>query len=557
MQTQLGTLGYKINIKECSSEILAKIYKDLNVVSLKTPNAIPIRMYYKKGDFLYLPSVYAKSVFGEAIVNKIEDIAAITSCNYNKAEFPLFPRQREILSEVLPKLHEKGHGILSAGCAAGKTGMSIYLKCKLRVACLIIIPRIDVLNQWIAEIHKFTATPKATYVILKGEDGWKKVMETDPDFVITTMHTFSMHKWPSAFLKRHGFVVYDECQHMFSREFSEVFMKLTARYMLGLSATAVRTDRLDVIGRFYLGESLYKDTFQHDNDIKVIVAVYAPERKRKSISDDTSGVLCKSNYGEVHTRIVCGKKAPDHAKIMDDVINNIDRNRLIIDWVITMAKGVGAKVTVDDDGKIIPLSKVSTSNASSNIVIKKIKHKILVISNRIDHLKMLQELLAKKAPEITSGIIRGQMSIEETDISKDKQVIFGYIGCVKDAFSVATIDCMLLATSVKNILVEDELGEKSEVLQQIFGRPTRKSHNHPVHIAYIADNFGYFKTHTSSFIEYCKRNPKVTLSVRKITDEGEKIPIFSANTNSYPGVYMQPASNSCSSESDDSDDLSW
>lgn len=561
---KLTPIGYKINANDYPDSFIKKLHKDLHIVPVTNERATPIRAFLKKGDNYYLPRVWAEENIGMTEKSSIEDYQEINA-KWNKKEFPLFDRQKDILNAAMPILYDRGYGRLSAGCGAGKTGMSIYMACKFKTATLIVCPRVEVCTMWMDEIPKMTDSPKATVLRLTGEDGWMKIMRENPDFVVITMQTFSMHNWPIEFIKRFGMVVYDECQYMFSREYSNVFNKILPKYSLGLSATAVRKDRLDILGNWFLGGSLYHDTFQYKNDVRVLIAEIMPYIKDPNDS--------KSRYGENITSIDKVTKRPNVSAYenVSEVVENTVRNKLIIDWVHDMAIGIRTFLTKEPknmfedvintntmslkQSKMLALTQAQPQGSGvTNFPTKVVKYKILVITNRIAHLETLQRMLNHKNPEISTGIVRGQMKPEEVRIAKTKQVIFGYIGCVKDAFSVSDIDCVVIASSIKNEIIENELQESSEVLQQVFGRAMRKEHNHLVFFLYIADEYSFFKSHKRSFIEYCQRNKQVTMYKRKITSIAQKIPLFSTTINNFQHLTDQ-SNMSYSSEEDEKEKI--
>ncbi len=50
--------------------------------------------------------------------------------------------------------------------------------------------------------------------------------------------------------------------------------------MLGLSATPLRKDGLDQIGRYYFGKIIYNLEIEQDSDIQVNIYVYNPEERK-------------------------------------------------------------------------------------------------------------------------------------------------------------------------------------------------------------------------------------------------------------------------------------
>lgn len=506
---KLCIYGYKIKKCDYPDEVLRKVRQDLNLLPAGEepgPNAIPIQMFYHKADCMYLPRYYGIKMFGEPKESLIDDTALPLSCKYNKKEFPLMKRQIEILNDALPKIHTNGGGILNCGAGAGKTKMSIYISIKFGLLTLIIVPRINLIPQWTDEIHVSTRAPQGKVHHLEGADGWQHVPD-DTDYIICTMQTFSKHKYPIEFLKKIGMIIYDEVQYVPTRKYSACFLKCCPKYIIGLSATSLRVDRLDVAITHYCGGSLYSDSFQHPNDIRVLIVQLAKSIKQEG-----------SEYGRIHQRMYKGKPAPNHSRMLEDIVYNTKRNDLIIEWVEKMATEI----------------KVRTTGREGNLLIHPVKYKILVVSNRVNHLKQLQSLLCKKNDRITSGLIIGEMKEEEILRTKEQQVLFGNISICRDGLSISDLDAIMITTSIKNVLVTDEFGQESEQLRQVFGRVLRRSHkDRPVQICYIGDTYGQFQSHTKSFIDYCNRNPLVKSYIRNLTHHSQKIPTYSANLDGF------------------------
>jgi hypothetical protein len=482
-----------------------------------TNNSIPIRIFKKKNNFMYLPKAYGITMFGAVDYDVTTQKKINPDASFNKTKFIFNQRQIDITNATITGLYNDGCGVLSAGTGAGKTVISIRTGIQLGLRMLVLVPRVDLRTQWINEI--VASTENVTVSVLEGADGWEKIPET-ADIIIATMHCYSLNKWPMEFLETIGTIIIDEVHHFATRQYSQCFMHYCPIYTLALSATSLRIDRLDKIITAYCGKSLYSDSFQHKNNI--IVTFIQWSKKLTGTVDDKS-----YDYGKIHLKLYNGSKKPDHTQMVADVIANPIRNKKIVELAATLARGI---------------------NVQYNKVIKNSKYRVLVVSSRVSHLKELKSMLAEHDSSISSGLIIGSMKERDAEEAKTKNVLFGNISCVRDGLSIVDLAAMIVCVSVQNLPVEDADGNKSEAWKQLVGRLLRKEHTKPVFVYYISDEYGHFKKHTKSVMEYFAHNPMSKTFIRKIWNESQSFPILSATTNLMP--YPSAADTESESESE-------
>ena len=156
------------------------------------------------------------------------------------------------------------HGILSAATAFGKTVVCSYLISQRKVNTLILLESTDLVSQWEEELGKFlkideeppeyqTKTgriKKRTSVI-----GTLKVGKDSLTGIVDIAMIGSIYKKGTFHEKinTYGMVIMDECHHGASATAQEVLKKINAKYVYGVSATPIRSDRLERINFMLLG----------------------------------------------------------------------------------------------------------------------------------------------------------------------------------------------------------------------------------------------------------------------------------------------------------------
>ncbi|MDM8516740.1 DEAD/DEAH box helicase [Desulfobacterales bacterium HSG16] len=150
--------------------------------------------------------------------------------------------------EAVDKMLAKEFGTLNAPTASGKTVMALYMISQRSQPALIVVHTRDLALQWIDRIGKFLEIPEEE-VGLVG-DGKNRIGEK-----ITVSLVQSLYKRAETIAKDIGYLIVDECHRAPSRTFTEAVSAFDARYMLGLSATPWRRDKLSRLIFWHLGDA--------------------------------------------------------------------------------------------------------------------------------------------------------------------------------------------------------------------------------------------------------------------------------------------------------------
>ena len=155
----------------------------------------------------------------------------------------LRPFQQVAVDEMLAR----DFGTLSSATGSGKTIMALYMVARRRQPTLVIVHTKDLAAQWRQRIETFLGIA-ADNVGMIG--GGKKVVGKE----ITIALVQSLYKCVEEVAEHIGFLVVDECHRCPSRTFTEAVTGFDAKYMLGLSATPWRRDKLSKLIFWHLGD---------------------------------------------------------------------------------------------------------------------------------------------------------------------------------------------------------------------------------------------------------------------------------------------------------------
>ncbi len=156
-------------------------------------------------------------------------------------------RLRPFQESAVRDLARKEFGTLSAPTGSGKTVMGLHLIAVRRQPTLIVVHTKDLAHQRVERIEQFLEIPSEAI-------GWIGGGRRRPGEQITVALVQSLYKCADEIAPRIGHLVVDECHRTPSRTFTDAVTAFDARYMLGLSATPWRRDKLSKLIFWHLGD---------------------------------------------------------------------------------------------------------------------------------------------------------------------------------------------------------------------------------------------------------------------------------------------------------------
>lgn len=137
---------------------------------------------------------------------------------------------------VAAMLHHDA-GVLCAPTAFGKTVTAAAIIARRKVNTLILVHRTELLKQWQERLQTFLGVSKGEL----GTIGGGKAKPTGK-IDIAVMQSLSRQGEVSPVVENYGQVIIDECHHIGAVSFDALLKRVKAKYVLGLTATPIRRD---------------------------------------------------------------------------------------------------------------------------------------------------------------------------------------------------------------------------------------------------------------------------------------------------------------------------
>ena len=377
--------GYQI--KKSDRDPALKKALTVKPFSIINPHAVPrYPVYHEDKEYLYLPKHYGIDNLGK--VPSLRDVAK-TSADHWEFAGSIRPVQLPVVNSfLLPEPHD---GIISLHTGGGKTVCALYIASRLQLPTLVIVHNTFLRDQWEDRIKSFL--PKAR--IGRVQAGICEV--ADCDVVIVMLQTLSMKELDIGVFKPIGLVIVDECHHIASEVFVQALPKITSKYMLGLSATPDRKDKLMHVINWFLGPMLYKSDTGDSVDTKVSVEVF------EYVNHDTVfNEIVLSSSGFVSVPIMVNKLAECE-----------DRTK----WLC------GILEDVCEEGR-----------------------QVLVLSDRVQHCKDILNGLSEDVRETACILSQTVKSSQRTEFCGSKKILIATYTMCREGFDVPTLNTLVMAT---------------------------------------------------------------------------------------------------------------
>ena len=207
-----------------------------------------LRFYRRSGkQGLIIPRGYARQLI--QLLNREHLACTIDDQRRQLPEVPFdfIGSLKSFQTTAVNAMLKREFGTLSAPTGSGKTIMGLYLIAQRSQPTIVIVHTKDLAHQWIQRIEQFLGIP-ADQVGLLGA-GKKRIGDWITVALVQTLYRMADQVAP-----RIGHIVVDECHRAPSRTFTEAVTAFDSRYMLGLSATPWRRDKLSRLIFWYLGD---------------------------------------------------------------------------------------------------------------------------------------------------------------------------------------------------------------------------------------------------------------------------------------------------------------
>ena len=315
------------------------------------------------------------------------------------------------------------------------TVMALNIISELKKKTIVIVHKEFLLKQWVERIEQFL--PTARIGTIQG----KKIDIENKDIVIGMLQSLSMKEYPKDTFSSFGLTISDECHHISAEVFCRSLFKIVTPYMLGLSATMNRKDGLTKVFKYFVGNVVYKEEREGDNNVNVNIINYS--------NNDPEYSKVEYNYrGQVHYAIMIRKLCEFNHRS---------------EFIITVLKNI------IEDGK---------------------NDQIMILAHNKSLLKYLFDAISYRKIA-TVGYYVGGMKEKDLNITKTKQVIIATYAMAEEGLDIKTLSCLIMATPKKDVV-------------QSVGRILRMKHNNPL-VVDIVDQHDLFKRQSIQRLKFYKK----------------------------------------------------
>ena len=304
--------------------------------------------------------------------------------------------QQKIISEIIPKIKEFGGGLLSIPTGRGKTILAVKLACELKLKTLFVVHKTFFLEQ---TKEKFELFSEAKIGILQQN----QIDIENKDVVIGMLQSICSRDYGEDIMNQFDLVIFDECHHMSSREFSKALNKIRPVYTIGLSATPKRSDGLEKIFNWYAGPMLYQETaaMKHVVHVKTV------------------------NFNIKHNKFrnIVNKNGQVLLPIIVTNLTEIDqRNELIIKEIL-------------------------------DLKLAEPERKFLILSGRREHLNVLSKMVVEKHSGLKDeiGFYLGGMKKDDLKNASEKSLIFATFEMASEGLDILALDTLFMLTPKGNV----------------------------------------------------------------------------------------------------------
>ena len=344
------------------------------------------------------------------------------------------------------------------------TVMALKIISELAKKTLIIVHKEFLMDQWIERIKEFL--PTATVGKIQGQT----FDIQDKDIVIGMVQTMYDRQYQENAFSSFGLTVIDEVHRIGSEQFSKTLFKTITPYMLGISATVERKDKLTKILYMFIGDRIYSEERKDDDAVEVRAIQYK--------TNDT-------DFNEVELDFRGNTKFSSMIKKLCDFNYRSD---FIVDIV-------------------------------KDLIYECTDSQIMILCHNRSLLKYLHDAIEHRKIS-TVGFYVGGMKKEDLQETESKQIVLATYAMAAEALDIKTLSILIMATP------------KTDITQSV-GRILRVKHEKPI-IIDMVDSHDVFQSQwqrRKTFYRKCKYNIIQVESTKYKGEETEWKNIFNPKKN--------------------------
>ena len=214
----------------------------------------------------------------------------------------------------------RDHGTLVGDAKSGKTVIALYLISQRQQPTMIVVPNVALLGHWKEKLVRFLkVSPEEVGIIGEGK--------FEVGSRVSVAHVSALYRRVREVRDKVGHLVVDECHRTPSRTFTQVVSNFDCRFLLGLSSTNQRRDRLTRLIYYYVGDILHQIDARKATEIRAIF--------------QADVVVRQTDFEYPY------ESSDDYPAMLEALARDQERNRLIADDVSReINEGAGAPLLV-------------------------------------------------------------------------------------------------------------------------------------------------------------------------------------------------------------------
>ncbi len=296
---------------------------------------------------------------------------------------------RSYQKDAIDHVVNRSFGVLEAGTGSGKTIMALAIIASRRQPTLVVVHTKELLYQWRDRVQQFMNCTAG----LIGDSHF----HLEP---LTIGIVNSIRNRKDELVSHFGHLIVDECHRVPATLFTNVVSAFDSYYMLGLSATAFRSDDgMTKLIYYYMGDRLHQ---VDQGELELTGAVVRPLHVRK-----------KTNFSY--------RYRGDYQPLITSLTKHEGRNRQIV-------------------------------NDVCQIVREKENGTVLIVSDRVSHCKLFEEMLIKN--DVNTALLTGKTPADQrSDIVKavvdgKVDVLVSTLQLIGEGFDCPDLTTLILTTPI-------------------------------------------------------------------------------------------------------------
>ena len=236
------------------------------------------------------------------------------------AEFQFHGVLKDYQELAYEEMIARDHGTLVGDAKSGKTVIALYLIAQRQQPTMIVVPNVALLGHWKEKLVRFLkVSPEEVGIIGEGK--------FEVGSRVSVAHVSALYRRVREVRDKVGHLVVDECHRTPSRTFTQVVSNFDCRFLLGLSSTNQRRDRLTRLIYYYVGDILHQIDARKATEIRAIF--------------QADVVVRQTDFEYPY------ESSDDYPAMLEALARDQERNRLIADDVSReINEGAGAPLLV-------------------------------------------------------------------------------------------------------------------------------------------------------------------------------------------------------------------